>query len=72
MTDPTCDLAMRMELVRRIGFAKGQIREALGLVEIQQNRGVSGSYYIDYIGQALDRALDELDGKTVAGKVVKP
>jgi hypothetical protein len=51
-----------MELSRRIGYARGQIQEALGMLDGRSHRSGSPDVYWAY--KALTRALDELDGGT--------
>lgn len=54
----THDADCRAELARRIGYAKGQIREALRFAEEQETRNIRGAYSIK---RPLNRALRMLD-----------
>jgi hypothetical protein len=57
-----------MELSRRIGYTRGQIEEALGLLDGRGHRTGNPDVYWAY--KAMVRALDELDGRTIAGRPI--
>jgi hypothetical protein len=50
----------RMELSRRIGFAKGQIREAMGYID-GRLPDLNGNSHLYWAYKALGCALEELD-----------